>query len=80
MKSLVRRAGLDGTVHVESAGTADYHTGELPDVRARAAAKEQGPVISDESGRVDSEFIDTALKNLGQQLPLQRHREFVGEA
>lgn len=42
MTRLLRDAGLEGAVVVESAGTADYHVGDLPDHRARAAAKARG--------------------------------------
>jgi protein-tyrosine phosphatase len=42
MKHLIGREGLSERVAVESAGTADYHTGELPDRRARAAARARG--------------------------------------
>ena len=42
MKHLLARQGLDGRVLVESAGTAGYHAGELPDRRARAAARARG--------------------------------------
>jgi len=42
MKHLVSREGLGARVAVESAGTGDYHAGELPDRRARAAAKVRG--------------------------------------
>lgn len=42
MKRLLEREGLSDRVSVESAGTADYHTGDLPDSRARAAAKARG--------------------------------------
>lgn len=45
MRSVLTRAGLDGVVLVESAGTADYHTGELPDMRSRAAAKARGVLL-----------------------------------
>jgi protein-tyrosine phosphatase len=45
MKHLLVREGLSDRVSVESAGTADYHTGELPDNRARAAAKARGVVL-----------------------------------
>lgn len=58
MKSLVRRAGLDGTVHVESAGTADYHTGELPDVRARAAAKSRGVALDSRAQQFVPSFFE----------------------
>ena len=42
MRALLRREGLEARVLVESAGTAGYHIGELPDRRARAAALARG--------------------------------------
>jgi protein-tyrosine phosphatase len=42
MKAVLRREGLERRVSVESAGTADYHTGELPDRRSRSAALARG--------------------------------------
>ncbi|MCW9065502.1 MAG: low molecular weight phosphotyrosine protein phosphatase, partial [Ignavibacteriaceae bacterium] len=32
-KKLIEIKGLNGTVEIDSAGTLDYHTGELPDAR-----------------------------------------------
>ena len=46
MRSLTLRASLDGRIHVESAGTAAYHAGELPDRRSRAAASARGIELS----------------------------------
>jgi protein-tyrosine phosphatase len=46
MRSLVLRAGLQDRIHVESAGTAAYHAGELPDRRSRAAASARGIELS----------------------------------
>jgi protein-tyrosine phosphatase len=45
MRGLLQREGLDARVLVESAGTAGYHVGELPDRRARAAAKLRGVAL-----------------------------------
>lgn len=42
MRSLVARAGLEGLVEVESAGTAGYHAGEPADARAIAAGRARG--------------------------------------
>lgn len=42
MQHSLARHGLSGRVHVESAGTAGYHAGELPDRRSRAAALARG--------------------------------------
>jgi len=42
MDKLVREAGLDGKVVLDSAGTGAWHSGELPDGRSRAAARKRG--------------------------------------
>ncbi len=42
MRGLLRKAGLERKVVVESAGTGDWHVGALPDRRARAAAQQRG--------------------------------------
>jgi protein-tyrosine phosphatase len=46
MRHLVDRAGLSAVVEVDSAGTAGYHAGELPDPRARAAGKRFGVEVT----------------------------------
>ena len=46
MRSLLERSRLDGRVVVESAGTAGYHVGALPDRRARDAARARGVELS----------------------------------
>jgi protein-tyrosine phosphatase len=50
MRHLVREAHLEGSITVQSAGTAGYHVGEPPDRRASAAAKRRGISI-DNRGR-----------------------------
>jgi protein-tyrosine phosphatase len=42
MVKLVGDAGLADRVTIDSAGTGGWHAGELPDTRARAAAKQRG--------------------------------------
>ena len=42
MRHLVREAGLESAVHVDSAGTGSWHVGEAPDRRARAAGRRRG--------------------------------------
>src|SRR5215475_9633285 len=42
MVRLVAEAGLGARVAIDSAGTAAYHLGELPDERSRAAARRRG--------------------------------------
>lgn len=43
---LVIREGLDQAIHVDSAGTADYHQGEAADPRSRACARRHGLEIT----------------------------------
>src|SRR5690242_4952993 len=45
MRHLVREAGLDGTIALDSAGTGDWHAGELPDPRSREAAARRGYLL-----------------------------------
>jgi protein-tyrosine phosphatase len=44
-RKLVRDAGLDDRITIESRGTGDWHTGEPADARARAAAKRRGVTL-----------------------------------
>lgn len=41
-KKLIEEKGLNGTIEVDSAGTLDYHTGELPDSRMIRHASKRG--------------------------------------
>jgi protein-tyrosine phosphatase len=47
MRHHVERSDLTESVEVESAGTAAFHVGELPDDRARAEARRRGVDIDD---------------------------------
>ena len=46
MRHLVREAGFEDRVRVDSAGTIDYHAGEPPDERAQAHARRRGYDLS----------------------------------
>jgi protein-tyrosine phosphatase len=46
-RATVERAGLQATIHVDSAGTHDYHVGAAPDPRSIRAAALRGYDISD---------------------------------
>jgi len=48
---VVRQAGLADSVRIESAGTASYHVGKSPDLRAQEAAKSRGYAMSHLIGR-----------------------------
>ena len=41
-KKFLEKRGLDGTIEIDSAGTLDYHTGELPDSRMIKHASKRG--------------------------------------
>lgn len=41
-KKFLETKGLDGTIEIDSAGTLDYHTGELPDPRMIKHASKRG--------------------------------------
>src|SRR5262245_29992787 len=46
MRKLVTDAGLTERIVLDSAGTGDWHAGELPDPRACAAAKRRGLALT----------------------------------
>lgn len=41
-KKIIEKRGLNGTIQIDSAGTLDYHEGELPDPRMIAHAGKRG--------------------------------------
>lgn len=55
LRRLVREAGLEGEIAVESAGTGGYHLGESPDARAAATARERGVELSGRARRFRAE-------------------------
>ncbi|PIE43719.1 MAG: phosphotyrosine protein phosphatase [Gammaproteobacteria bacterium] len=46
-RKLVQDQGLDGQIETDSAGTAPYHIGKTPDMRAQKTAASRGIDISD---------------------------------
>lgn len=64
MRHLVREAGLEGAVRVDSAGTGNWHVGESPDRRASAAGRRRGIEVSGAARqfrRADFERFDYVL-------------------
>ena len=65
LRHLVREAGLEGAVHIDSAGTLDYHVGSPPDQRSCAYARRRGYDLSSLKARqvqaVDFERFDLIL-------------------
>jgi protein-tyrosine phosphatase len=45
-REAVMRAGLDGQIRIDSAGTHDYHIGDPPDARAQQHAQRRGYDLS----------------------------------
>ena len=64
MRALLEAEGLADRVEVDSAGTGGWHVGELPDARARAAARGRGVELDHRARRVtarDLERFDLVL-------------------
>lgn len=47
----VEKEGFAGRIHIDSAGTHDYHVGDAPDARTQRAAKQRGYDMSQLRGR-----------------------------
>jgi protein-tyrosine phosphatase len=58
MRALVRDAGLEGGIEVDSAGTGGWHAGEPPDARATAAAHRRGVTLDGAARQVRPEDFD----------------------
>ncbi|TMQ02814.1 MAG: low molecular weight phosphotyrosine protein phosphatase [Deltaproteobacteria bacterium] len=79
MQRLVADAGLSDAITVDSAGTADYHIGELPDERTRAAARRRGVELTHRGRqftRADLDRFDLVVAMDAQNL--QRLRQLAG--
>lgn len=57
MAHLVREAGLESRIAVDSAGTAGYHIGKLPDHRMRAAALRRGYELGSSAKQFERSFL-----------------------
>ena len=53
MNHLVQKAGLEGQIVCDSAGTSGYHVNEPPDPRMTAAARRQGIALTGHSRKVE---------------------------
>jgi protein-tyrosine phosphatase len=58
MRHLVREAGLEDAVTIDSAGTGSWHVGHPPDERATAAAQARGIVLEGRARQVTPEDFD----------------------
>ena len=57
MRTLVRRAGMEKEIAVDSAGILRYHQGELPDPRMRAHAARRGYTLTHRSRPVTTDDL-----------------------
>ena len=58
MRRLVRDAGLDGRIEIDSAGTGAWHVGSPPDDRATEAARRRGVTLEGAARRVEPEDFE----------------------
>jgi len=58
-RALVRDAGLDGHLEIDSAGTSGYHDGESPDPRTLRVAGQRGVELNGVSRRVTEHDLRT---------------------
>lgn len=79
MVRLVTEAGLGAAIEVDSAGTAAYHVGELPDERSRVAARRRGIELTHRARQftaADLDRFDLVVAMDGQNL--HRLRQLAG--
>lgn len=56
-RAIIKQQGLDGQITCDSAGTASYHIGELPDRRTRENALEHGLTLTHRARRMTGEDL-----------------------
>ena len=57
MRTLVKKAGLEHEIEVDSAGILSYHEGELPDSRMRMHASRRGYDLTHRSRPVKTTYL-----------------------
>lgn len=83
-RKLVRDAGLESHIHVDSCGLSAYHVGELPDPRSRKMAQSRGIDLTDIRSRKirpddfqEFDYVlamdDGHLQDMRRQAPDQYH-------
>lgn len=82
MRTLVAQAGWSKRIEIDSAGTAGWHSGKLPDPRMRAAGKQRGHTLDHCARQIcadDLERFDLILamdrENLRDIEALDRQRQ-----
>ncbi len=80
-RKVVEDAGLSEQIHIDSAGTHAYHTGEAPDHRAQSAALRRGIDMKGQRARrvVDADFARFDLILAMDRLNLETLRDRAAE-
>lgn len=86
MRSLVHSEGMADHIIIQSAGTANWHTGKLPDQRMRSAAQNRGHGLNSRARQLTTRDLhdqDLILvmdrANLGDARALDRESKFGGK-
>ena len=58
MRRMVAKAGLDGEIEIDSAGTGAWHVGSPPDPRSTQAAHRRGTVLQGRARQVTADDFD----------------------
>ncbi|MBE7496533.1 MAG: low molecular weight phosphotyrosine protein phosphatase [Verrucomicrobiaceae bacterium] len=74
-RHLVHEEGLAEALHIDSAGTADWHSGKLPDERMRQAGKARGYDFSSRARQARAE--DLQKFDLILAMDAQNHRDLL---
>lgn len=84
MRSVVEKAGLSAHIEIDSAGTAGWHAGRLPDDRMRRAGQARGYILNHPARQiqaVDLAHYDLILamdrENQRNILALDRRQQFT---
>jgi protein-tyrosine phosphatase len=87
MEDMVKQAGLQKLISVDSAGTYGGHRGELPDARMRAAAANRGYRLTHRSRKIEEEDFyrfdmiivmdDMNYENVARLAPERKYLEKV---
>jgi protein-tyrosine phosphatase len=81
MRALVRDAGLEDRIEIDSAGTGAWHVGSAPDERATAAAAARGIALDGAARRVrESDFDDFDVIVAMDAANLDELRALAGDA
>ena len=81
MRALVREAGLDDQIEIDSAGTGAWHVGSAPDERATAAAAARGIALEGSARRVrPSDFDEFDVIVAMDAANLAELRQLAGDA